>query len=54
MEDKEWILEQMRFATSIGNLLNDQEIDWSKEISFDELFDLYEDDFEDIDDEDIF
>lgn len=57
MEDEEyneWMLEQMRFATSIGQILKDSEIDWSKEISFQELFDLYGDEFTEEDDEDIF
>lgn len=53
MEDNEWMLEQLRFASSIGQILKDQEIEWSKEISFNELFDLYGDEFEDEDDDEL-
>lgn len=52
-EYNEWMLEQMRFANAIGHLLEDNEIDWSKEISFQELFDLYGDEFTEEDDDDL-
>jgi len=44
------IREQLKFAVSLGDVLKDTNIDWSKEISFDSLWEDYKDDF-DIDDE---
>jgi len=48
--DNEWIKEQIRFASSINNLLRLNDIDWSRQISFDELFEYYPDEFVDEDD----
>lgn len=44
------IREQLKFAVSLGDVLKDTNIDWSKEISFDSLWEDYKDDF-DIDEE---
>ena len=54
MEDEQWIREQLRFATCLGNMLSESDIQWSKELDFGSLYDYYTDEFEDIDDEEIF
>ena len=50
MQDGDWIKEQIRFANSLGNMLNELDMDWSKELNFDSLYDYYTDEFDDIED----
>ena len=54
MEDEQWIREQLIFANSLGDMLFKADIQWSKELDFGSLYDYYTDEFEDIDDEEIF
>jgi len=41
--DNEWIKEQLRFATCLGNMLDESEIEWSKELDFNQITDWFED-----------
>jgi hypothetical protein len=54
MEDKQWIREQLRFATCLENMLNESNIEWTKELDFASLYDYYEDEFEDMEDDEEF
>jgi hypothetical protein len=54
MEDEQWIREQLRFATCLGNMLNESDIQWSKELDFGSLYGYYEDEFEDMEDDEEF
>lgn len=47
MMDKQWIREQIQFANSLGDMLYKADIQWSKELDFDSLYDYYTDEFED-------
>ena len=52
--DEEWIGEQLRFATCLGNMLEESDIQWSKELDFGSLYYYYDGEFDDIDDDEFF
>jgi len=44
-DELDGIHSQLKFAVALGDILRDTEIDWSREISFDSLWEDYSDDF---------
>jgi len=44
-DELDGIQSQLKFAVALGDILRDTEIDWSREISFDSLWEDYSDDF---------
>ena len=52
--DKEWIKEQLRFATCLGTMLEESDIQWSKELDFGSLYDYYDGEFDNMEDDNLF
>jgi hypothetical protein len=51
MEQK-WFKEQLLFATYVGTMLEELNIEWSRKLDFVSLYDYYEDEFDDMEEDD--